>query len=87
MTDSPKNNDQKNPYQTDRREILRAYGLFSAIGIDIAACLIAGTLLGRWLDTLWGTKPWMLLVGIVLGAVGGVYGVVKLLQAFNKPKK
>lgn len=79
--------DKKNPYETSNREILRAFGLVSAIGVDLAVCTIGGSVTGWWLDKLWGTAPWMLLLGIVLGLGAGIYGVIKLLQAFGPEAK
>lgn len=76
-----------NPYHTDKRDVLRAYGLISAIGMDLAACTVAGVFLGKWLDRLWGTSPWMLLLGIVVGLAGGIVGVVKILQTFGPEKR
>lgn len=76
-----------NPYQTSGREAWQAIGLVSAIGVDLASCTVAGVFLGKWLDSLWGTAPWMLLVGILLGLTGGVMGVVKLLQKFGPEAK
>ena len=35
-------------------------------------------LLGWWLDRRWGTSPWLLLLGTLLGAVGGVYNLWKM---------
>ncbi|HEU4963521.1 MAG TPA: AtpZ/AtpI family protein [Bacilli bacterium] len=72
-----------NPYQTQSGEVLRAFGLVSAIGIDLAICVIGGSVTGWWLDKQWGTTPWMLLLGIVVGLGAGVYGVVKLIQNFG----
>jgi ATP synthase protein I len=47
-----------------------AFSLFSAV----VAGLIAGWLLDRWL----GTQPWLLIAGIVLGAVAGFYQFIRV---------
>jgi ATP synthase protein I len=47
-----------------------AFSLFSAV----LAGLIAGWLLDRWL----GTQPWLLIAGIVLGAVAGFYEFIRV---------
>jgi ATP synthase protein I len=47
-----------------------AFSLFSAV----VAGLIAGWLLDRWL----GTQPWLLIAGIVLGAVAGFYEFIRV---------
>jgi F0F1-type ATP synthase assembly protein I len=70
-----------------RNEALNAFGLIGAIGVDMAACTIGGTYLGIWLDKLWGTTPWMLLLGIMLGLTAGIIGIVKLLAVFGPEKR
>ena len=47
-----------------------AFSLFSAV----VAGLIAGWLMDRWL----GTRPWLLVAGIVLGAVAGFYQFIRV---------
>jgi F0F1-type ATP synthase assembly protein I len=49
------------------------------LGTVIAVLLGAGIALGWWLDSVWGTSPTMVLVGIALGLAGGVcYSVVQI---------
>ncbi|MHB8126337.1 MAG: AtpZ/AtpI family protein [Desulfitobacteriaceae bacterium] len=39
---------------------------------------------GRYLDTRWGTRPWMQLSLILAGVVlGGIYLVVTLIKLWN----
>jgi len=47
-----------------------AFALFSAV----VAGLIGGWLMDRWL----GTRPWLLVAGIVLGAVVGFYQFIRV---------
>ena len=42
------------------------------------------TLIGVWLDSMWGTKPWLMVLGIVIGSIGAVL-LVK--QQFVKVKR
>lgn len=79
--------DDKNAQKQDSSEAVRAFGLISAIGVDMAACTIGGTVLGKWLDSLWGTSPWLMLVGILVGLTGGVLGVIKLIHVFGPESK
>lgn len=44
-----------------------ALAYFSQIGITIAASVLVGVLLGRFLDRLLGTSPWLLLIFSLLG--------------------
>ncbi|MCA8977386.1 MAG: AtpZ/AtpI family protein [Planctomycetes bacterium] len=34
---------------------------------------------GLWLDTRFGTKPWCLLVSVLLGILGGMLHVIRVL--------
>jgi len=49
------------------RAALRALTLCSELGISVAGCLFTGVLLGRWLDRLLDTPPWLLLLFSLLG--------------------
>ena len=50
-----------------RSEVFRALSFASHIGITIASCVLVGVLLGKLLDGLFGTSPWLLLVFSLLG--------------------
>ncbi len=41
-------------------------------GIQLALAVVVLFFLGRWLDSLWGTSPWLMLAGILIGIVGGL---------------
>ena len=59
---------------------------YSGVGIEMAVFIAAGTLGGRWLDSRYGTEPWLLLVGVLLGVVGGfrsLWRTVKQIQKEN----
>ena len=63
---------------TENNEANRKSGLAYAAALALFSCVItlcgAGWLLDRWL----GTKPWLLVAGIVLGAIAGFYQFVRL---------
>ena len=46
---------------------LQAFALVSQLGFTMAACIIVGFFIGRWLDNLLGTSPWLLLVFTIIG--------------------
>ena len=48
-------------------EFTRALTVLSQIGITIIACVAIGIFLGRFLDNLLGTTPWLTIVFILLG--------------------
>ena len=42
--------------------------------------------IGYWLDQRWGTKPWLLIVGAILGMAVGMKHLLDVAQAENKSK-
>jgi F0F1-type ATP synthase assembly protein I len=42
-------------------------------GFEFAAVITILGLGGWWLDGKWGTKPWLLITGVTIGLVGGIY--------------
>jgi ATP synthase protein I len=62
----------------DDRDVNRksgiAYGAALMLFSAVISCCALGWLLDRWL----GTKPWLLVVGIVVGAIVGFYQFVRL---------
>jgi F0F1-type ATP synthase assembly protein I len=55
------------------------------MGLVIAAQLVAGFLLGWLVDSLVGTKPVFLLIGLLLGIAGAVsYTVVEFRQYLKR---
>jgi len=55
-----------------RDDFFRALSLFSQIGITMASCVLVGVLLGRFLDRLFHTAPWLLLIFSLLGAASAL---------------
>ncbi|MFA5866645.1 MAG: AtpZ/AtpI family protein [Actinomycetota bacterium] len=43
----------------------------SSLGIEVAVATLLGGFLGWWLDGRFYTKPWLMLGGLVVGAVIG----------------
>lgn len=56
----------------------RALAQVSQIGITMAATVLAGILLGKYLDAWLGTAPWLLLVFSLLGAGAAIRTLLKL---------
>ena len=49
----------------------------AASGLTFAVILLAGVFAGLWVDKRWGTDPWGVLAGAVLGMVLGIYNLIK----------
>lgn len=50
------------------------------------ACVLIGTFGGYGLDRLLGTKPWLTIVGFILGSIAGFRNLFRLLNQ-DKEKK
>ena len=75
-----KDNEEGKKKRPQNDEFIRAISYFSHIGITMGASVLIGVLLGRYLDGLLGTSPWLLL----LFSFSGVGAAIKSL--FNTPQ-
>ena len=60
------------------QEINRKSGLAYAAAFSLFASVVAGLIVGWVLDRWLGTQPWLLVGGIVLGAVAGFYQFIRV---------
>jgi ATP synthase protein I len=58
-----------------------ALGRAFRVGSELLAGIIVGALLGLGADTFFGTKPFLLLVGILFGFAAGVLNVARAFKA------
>ncbi len=54
---------------------------FAGVGIQFAVSIIGSVFLGQWLDRKLGTAPWLLYLGVSLGAGLGFYSMYRKLMA------
>ena len=54
---------------------------FAGVGIQFAVSILLFLYVGQWLDRKLGTQPWLLIVGVFLGAGLGFYSMYKKLMA------
>jgi len=52
-------------------------GPYLTMGIQLALGVVIFFFLGRWLDGVFGTSPWLMIAGLALGSIGGL---VKFLR-------
>lgn len=76
MTGSRSSKNAVSP-DNDKGEVNRKTGLAYAAAYSLFAAVIAGLLVGWLLDRWLGTRPWLLVTGIVLGAVAGFYEFIR----------
>jgi ATP synthase protein I len=62
---------------SEKEETNRKTGLAYAAAFSLFAAVVSGLLAGWLLDRWLGTKPWLLVTGLVLGAAAGFYELVR----------
>ncbi len=50
---------------------LKVFARVGALGIELALSVVAGLLGGRWLDEKLSTRPFLTLLGLILGVIAG----------------
>ncbi len=74
------------PDKKDRksRRDLQNYG---NLGLEILVTVLIGAFVGYWLDGLWNTSPWLMLLGFVMGAIAGFLNILRLVFPPSKNSK
>jgi ATP synthase protein I len=54
---------------------------FAGVGLQFAVSIIVFLYFGQWLDRKLGTAPWLLIVGVFLGAGASFYSMYRKLMA------
>ncbi len=63
------------------------WGKYGSIGVEMLASVLIGAFGGYGLDRLFHTKPWLMIVGFILGSIAGFRSLFRLLLQENKEKK
>ena len=50
---------------------------YSGVGLELAGAVAGFALIGYWIDGRYGSKPWGILIGLVLGLTGGLYNLIR----------
>jgi len=60
------------------------FGPFLTLGLQLAASVVVFFFLGRWLDSVFDTTPWLMIGGLVVGAAGGFISFFRTVIALGK---
>lgn len=66
--------------KTKNSETLRALANFSQIGVTMAASVLIGVMLGKYLDGILGTSPWLLLIFSLLGVGAAIRSLFNIFK-------
>ncbi len=73
--------------QVPGRSGFQKIAALSSLGLLLPSSIIVGLFFGYWLDKLLGTKPWMLLVFLVLGIISGFLSLFRGLKKLQVDKE
>ena len=68
----------------DPRPTGAVYGPYLTLGLQLAITVVVFFFIGRWLDGIFGTDPWLMLAGLALGVTGGLTAFLKKAIALGK---
>ena len=54
------------------------------LGTELVAAVAVGTIIGFILDTLFDTKPWLIIIFFFLGAVAGLLNVIRAANRMQR---
>ncbi len=55
----------------------------SSLGLMLPSSIAVGLFFGYWLDKLFGTHPWLLLLFFFLGTASGLYSLLRGLSKYQ----
>lgn len=55
------------------------------IGVELTAVIGGLSYAGYWLDERWGTDPWLLMLGVCIGTLGGGWHAIKMANDGKLP--
>ena len=62
----------------------RTIGPLFGAGIQLALAVVAMFFLGRWLDEKFGTQPWLMIAGSLIGVSGGLISFVRTVSEVSR---
>jgi F0F1-type ATP synthase assembly protein I len=54
------------------------------MGLQLALTVVIFFFLGRWLDEKFGTRPWLMIGGLVIGSAGGFINFIRTAASMGK---
>ncbi len=64
--------------KNDPGETVKRFGVAASLGTIFVSYVVAGLLIGYFLDRWLGTSPWLFLLFLMIGIGGGIRAVFKL---------
>ena len=74
----------KKQFEDDKDKRGSFMGSAFKLGTELVAAVAVGTIIGFILDTLFDTKPWLIIIFFFLGAGAGMLNVVRAANRMQK---
>jgi ATP synthase protein I len=56
--------------------------IVASVGIEMAAAILIGYLIGSYLDRLLGTEPWLFYIFLIIGVLAGFKGLWRTAKRY-----
>lgn len=70
----------KSAMKDDTKKLLKQLGVASTLGLQVAFAIFIGLGIGVWLDSKFGTFPWLALVFMIFGIVAGFLNYYRFIR-------
>jgi len=67
-----------------KNPVILRYARGGAVAFEFTGTIAGGAFCGWYLDSKLQTAPWLLLLLTVLGAVGGFFRLIRMVERFNE---
>lgn len=57
---------------------------YLTLGIQLAVAVVVFFFVGRWLDGVFGTSPWLMIAGLMVGTAGGFLQFFRAAAALGR---
>ncbi|MEK7264151.1 MAG: AtpZ/AtpI family protein [Bacteroidota bacterium] len=56
---------------------------YLGLGLQLAGAVVLFFFIGKWCDEQFGTAPWLMIIGLLLGSVGGFISFFKKISSLT----
>jgi ATP synthase protein I len=68
----------------DTKKQIRLVGLASTVGMSVVFSILIGFLIGYWLDSTFGTSPYLTWLFLVMGVIAGFNNYYRFMKKQEK---
>jgi F0F1-type ATP synthase assembly protein I len=69
---------------SQRKSWTQTFGPYLTMGMELAIAVVGMFFIGRWLDGVFRTAPWLMITGLLMGVTGGFIRFFRKAIAMGK---